>query len=224
MTILDRLQDIYSLLADDRIEKLGLFRIENGRLVTPFADNTLALFAYKSKRADTFVEQPVVRGIIDALKADGAYKGINHIGFCYKVDSKESEVKRITGQVGGKKWSVYRETSSDDAAWIFVGDISEVTNPMLEFLPHEGDDTDRWIDYWLPHVQFDIDTTLSPLEVETLVKKFLDRPFTPYSINIDGVTYIQRVTLGCQDGVNIILDISTNNRDINYRKTWTKLA
>jgi hypothetical protein len=224
MTLIEQIESIYRLLEDNRIEELGLFRIEDGRVSTPLADDTLSLLTHRSKRSDEFIEQSAIEGLIAAIKASKEFKSINHIGFCYKVSSKENEVNNIVRQVSNKGYSVYQEPSSDDAAWVFVGDISEITNPLLEFLPHEGQVNDKWIDYWLPHIQFDIDTGLSPDEIEVLVKKFIRKPFTPYSIKIEGVTYIQRVNLGCIEGVNLMLDISTNNRDINYRKSWDKLA
>lgn len=222
MTLIEQVENIYRLLGDGRIDRLGLFRIQDGKLATPLADDTLlSLFAYRSKRPDEIVEYSPIEGLVASIKAG---KGVNHIGFCYKVVSKEAEIKRITHEASNKGYHVYQEPSSDDAAWLFVGDISDITNPLLEFLPHEGQTNDTWVDYWLPHIQFDIDTELSPDEIETLVKKFIDKPFTPYSIQIDGVTYIQRVNLGCIEGVNLMLDISTRNRDINYRKSWDELA
>jgi hypothetical protein len=225
MTLIKQIETMYQLLGDDRIAKLGLFRIENAKIATPLADDTLSsLFTYRSKRADEFVERPAIESLIAAIKAGSGYKGINHIGFHYKVVSKEDEVKRIAQEASGKGYHTYQEPSSDDAAWVFVGDISEITNPLLEFLPHNGKTNDKWVDYYLPHIQLDIDTGLSPDEIEVLVKKFIHKPFTPYSIKIDGITYIQRVNLGCVEGVNIMLDLSTNNRDINYRRSWDKLA
>lgn len=225
MILVEQVKSIYELLSDDRLEKQGLFHIENGKLATPLSDDVLSsLLAYRSKRADEFVDRAVIEKLITAVKAAKGFKGINHIGFCYKANSKEDEVERITQAASSQGYHAYQEPSNDDAAWIFVGDIAEITNPLLEFLPHEGQTNDKWVDYWLPHIQFDIDTGLSPNEIETLVKEFIRRPFTPYSIQIDGVTYIQRVNLGCVEGVNLMLDLSTNNRDIQYRRKWDQLA
>jgi hypothetical protein len=224
MRLIEKVEDIYRLVADNRIERSGLFRIGKGVLATPLAEDSLSLFAYRSKRADQLIEQSAIEGILAAIKASKGFSGINHIGFCYKVASKENEVQRIAHEAGSKGYQVYQEPSSDDAAWIFVGDLSDITDPMLELLPHEGKVKDEWIDYWLPHIQFDIDTGLSPDEIKALVERFIDRPFTPYPIKIDGITYIQRVNLGCLGGVNLMLDLSTNNRDINYRKSWSRLA
>jgi hypothetical protein len=224
MTLLQYIQSIYQLLADDRLEKLGLLQVKDGKLVTPIADDTLLLFAHRSKRADETTPQSVIKELIQAIKTSGDYKGVNHIGFHYKASSKEDAVKAITKEASDKGYPVYQEPSIDDAAWVFVGNLSDITNPLLEFLPHEGKTDDKWVDYYLPHIQFDIDTNMTPKEIEVLVKKIIRKPFTPYSIQIDGVTYIQRVNLGCIEGINLMLDISTNNRDINYRKSWTKLA
>ena len=224
MALIQQVRDIYRLLADDRLGSLGLFHIEDGRVATPIADDTLSLFAYRSKRADEVIAHSVIKELIDAIKASDGYKGINHIGFHYKTASKQDAVKAITKEASNKGYSVYQEPSIDDADWIFVGDLSDIANPLLEFLPHEGKTDDKWVDYYLPHIQFDIDTGMTPQEIEVLAQKIIRKPFTPYSIQIDGITYIQRVNLGCVEGVNLMLDISTNNRDINYRKSWTKLA
>ncbi len=224
MTLIQDIQNIYRLLADDRLESLGLFHIEHDKLVTPIAGDTLSLLAYRSKRANDAIPYSTVKELIDAIKSRDGYRGINHIGFHYKTASKQDAVKEIVKEASDKGYSVYQEPSTDDADWIFVGDLSDVTNPLLEFLPHEGRTDDKWVDYYLPHIQFDIDTGMTPKEIEALVKKIINKPFTPYSIQIDGVTYIQRVNLCCSEGVNLMLDVSTNNRDINYRKNWTRLV
>src|SRR5688572_7856173 len=164
MALIQQIEHIYLQLDDDRAEKLGLFHVKDGRLVTPIADDVTSLFTYRSKRADGLIGQSTVSRLLAAIKASNGYKGINHIGFCYKVASKEDEIKRITVEARDHGYTAYQEPSNDDAAWIFVGDLSEITNPLLEFLPHEGQSGDQWIDYWLPHIQFDIDTGLSPDE------------------------------------------------------------
>lgn len=161
--------------------------------------------------------------LIAKIKTNGNLKGINHIGFCYKVASKQAEVKRLLDIAKAKNIPLYQEPSIDDGDWLFAGDITDITNPLLELIPHEGNTDDKWIDYWLPHIQFDIDTSLSTEEVEVIVKELINDPGVPYSIQIDGITYIQRVHLGSVEGVNIFLDIATNNRDPTYRRQWKRL-
>ena len=223
MKLLHQIQTIYRLLNDDRIQELGLLTIRNDTLVSPIAADMLSLFSYKTSKSDKFRSQIVIEGLIAKIKTSKNFKGIDHIGFCYKVASKEVEVQRLVSVAKDKSIPIYQEPSIDDGDWLFVGDVIDITNPLLELIPHEGNTNDRWIDYWLPHIQFDIDTELSPEEIKTIVKEFISDPGVPYSIQIDGITYIQRVHLGSVEGVNIFLDIATNNRDPNYRRQWKSL-
>jgi hypothetical protein len=220
-----QIQAIYKLLNDDRISELGLFEINGSKIATPISGDVLALFSYRSALPDEFRDLPLIENLIQDIKAGGGYTGINHIGFCYKVASKTTEAQRLIEAAKSKNVPIYREPSNDDGDWLFVGDFSDdITNPILEFIPHEGATNDKWADYWLPHIQFDVDTGLSPDEIKTIVRKYIIDRFVPFSIQIDGITYIQRVRLGCVEGVNIYLDLATNNRDPNYRKSWDRLG
>lgn len=223
MKLLQQIQTIYQLLDDNRIQERGLLTIKDDSLASPIAADMLSLFSYRTSKSDTFRDQAIIENLIAKLKASRNFKGINHIGFCYKVVSKEAEVTRLVGIAKDKNTPVHQEPSIDDGDWLFVGDITDVRNPLLELIPHEGTTNDRWIDYWLPHIQFDIDTDLSPKEIKVIVKGFINDPGVPHAIQIDGITYIQRVHLGCVEGVNIFLDIATNNRDPNYRRQWKSL-
>jgi len=223
MNLVNRLQALHHLLNDGHRSKKDLFQVKDNKIMTPIAQDTLSLFSYRSKRRDKFRNMAVIEGILNEVKAAGQFRGINHIGFCYKVSSKRTEARRLTQAAKSKGYPIYREPSSDNGDWLFVGDISNPESSVLEFIPHEGE-PDTWIDYWLPHIQFDIDTGLAPEEIEAIIKEFINEPGVPYAIQIDGVTYIQRVNLGCIAGVNVFLDIATNNRDPAYRKTWTKLG
>lgn len=224
MKLLEQIRTIYQLLDDDRIQELGLLQIDDTSLASPITSDMLSLFSYRTNRPNKFREQGIVEDLITTIKANGNFKGINHVGFCYKVLSKEAEVKRLIDISKDKNIPIHQEPSIDDGDWLFVGDITEITNPLIELIPHEGKTKDQWIDYWLPHIQFDIDTALSPEGIKAIVREFIREPGVPYSIQIDGITYIQRVHLGTVEGVNIFLDIATNNRDINYRHQWKHLC
>ncbi len=163
--------------------------------------------------------QKILHEIIDSNN----YKRLNHIGFCYQVNSVEKEIKRLTEIMKISKFNLFQEPSSDSSSWLFIGDISQIDSPLIEILLNEGDTGDRWEKYWLPHIQVDIDTKLSPTQTEKIVQKYTNSPEIPYSIKINNICHIQRVRLGIINGVNINLDISTKNRDINYRKGWERL-
>ncbi len=224
--ILNELPDIRdSFSRSFRIEVKGkpLFSIRYSQITTPYLTNTLDIFKYKTKLKEESLSSDVILRILSDIKATKKYKRLNHIGFCYKVRSKVDEVKKLVNVVTKTEFSVYQEPSSDESDWIFIGDRTEISSPMIEFLPNEGNSDDKWIDYWLPHIHVDIDTDLSPDQIRSLVKKHITDPHIPHSIIIDGICYTQRVRIGCLDGVNLFIDISTNNRDLNYRSTWKKL-
>lgn len=222
MRLIDHLQSLYQLLDGSNSED-SLYQIKGDKIATPIANDTLSLFSYRSKRRDEFRSASVVEGIINKIKTTGRFQGINHIGFCYKVPSKVIEARRLIDAADNASVPIYREPSTDDGDWLFIGDVSGSKNFILEFIPHEGETDDKWMDYWLPHIQFDVDTGLSPAEVESIVEEFIDEPGVPYPIQIDGITYIQRINLGCIEGINVFLDLATNNRNPEYRKGWTRL-
>lgn len=88
---------------------------------------------------------------------------------------------------------------------------------MIELLPVEKT-SDQWKDYWLPHVQIDIDTTLTEKEIIPVVKFFFGDTVTPFSIAIDSVVYIVRNRLGTIDGINIFFDLATKNRNVKFQR------
>src|SRR3989344_7973122 len=90
-------------------------------------------------------------------------------------------------------------------------------NPMVELIPIEKS-ADKWIEYWLPHIQIDIDTTLTEEEIKKHTTDAFGSLVKPFSITIDNVVYIVRNRLGVVDGVNIILDLATNSRDVKYQR------
>lgn len=206
------------------IDKDTLLSVNKSSIKTPFSNNLTDLFSYKAPINDQLFNVNFLRGILNDIKRNGYYKRLNHIGFCYKVKSKEDEITRIGDIISQTEFSAFQEPSNDDGAWIFVGKLANVESTLLEFLPNEGGTSDKWEDYWLPHIHVDIDTNLSPDEISHLTRKYTNNPHIPYSIKIDGVCYIQRVRLGCHSGVSFYLDMGTNNRDINYRRTWKKLT
>ncbi len=51
---------------------------------------------------------------------------------------------------------------------------------------------DIWVEYWLSHIQIDIDTLLAPKEIENLVLLIFGPKIKPFKIDIEGITYIIR--------------------------------
>ena len=79
--------------------------------------------------------------------------------------------------------------------WLFLGNVDKWDDPTLEFvLIKNTSDPDK--DYWLPHIQIDVDTTLSPNQINDLIQEVYSGKIKPFPIVIDGTTYIMRCRLG----------------------------
>lgn len=150
---------------------------------------------------------------------------INHLGICYKVPTIQAEIRRINDKCSQLKVPAFQEPSIDLGAWLFIGSIdNDISATMLEMIPHEGKVAEPYMEYWLPHIHFDIDVSLTREEVLKIIRKYISNPLIPYEIQIDGIVYTQRIHVGCIDGINIFLDISNTNRIIEYRRTWKRLT
>jgi hypothetical protein len=223
MKIYELIKSIYLELNDNSLENNGLLSFQEGKIKTPLANDTLDLFSHRSSLKDGLIEDSIIKELIQTIMASGKYKGINHIGFCYQVDSKQKEVFRILQLIKDSEFHTYEEPSNDETEWIFVGEDNQRDSPLIELALHEGKSQDGEVDYWLPHIQIDIDTDFSPEEVTKIIRQFIHSPKTTLSFKINGIVYFKRVRIGCLEGINIFLDIATNNRNPYYRKNWTEL-
>ena len=221
MSILEYFKNIYKSIDDKSLENQGLLVFSLKDISVPISQNIFEFFEYRVKSKDEYIDLQIVEALLNDLKT--GFQRINHLGICYKVDSKKDETKRLVRLTQDTNYHLYKEPSSDDGDWLFYGDISNINNSLIEFIPHEGKSEDKWINYWLPHIHIDIDTTFLPEKIKEVSQRHIQNSHIPYPININGITYIQRIRLGCIDGINIFLDVSTSNRDNNYRNNWTKL-
>ncbi len=193
------------------------------RISTPIHNDILKLFKHKNDLPNEIIKIDNIRKLLQRIINTEHYKRLNHIGFCYKVNSIKKEILELKKIIQNSKFDLFQEPSTDQGTWLFLGDLTKITSPFIEILLNEGNTGDKWEKYWLPHIQIDIDTNLSANEIYKILRNYTTNPNIPYSIKIDGICYIQRFRLGTIDGVNFYLDLSTKNRDINYRKTWDRL-
>lgn len=114
-------------------------------------------------------------------------------------------------------WHVYEEPSVNEGLWLFVGDTEPWKNPLLEFIP-VAETRNRWAAYWLPHIQIDLDTSLSEREVRNILRSVFGQKTHPHATAIDGVVYFVSVWLGTIGGVNFELDVGTNARNTQYAR------
>lgn len=204
------------------IENNGVIRIGSGkntllelnknRLWTIDQKIPSLLLARKSKLIDAFVDLKNIETFISFLKKNYSKISLNHVGFCYQVESKDKERKRLQELAKEKGLNFYDFPSNDSALWLFIGGKEKNKDPIIEFLPVENV-SDYYSDYWLPHIQIDLDSMLPVDKIKYATHDIFNgnRTANP-TVAIDGIIYGMRVWLGVVSGVNISLDMGTEKR------------
>jgi len=214
--LLSVLKTIFSVLSQN--EKLvfqdkNLFEFSETKISIPIGTILSLLLEHKSKLPDQFIDCELLKQLIDKLTKDQSIIRLNHVGFCYKVASQEKEKEKLMDLIKKTNFHLYQEKSNDDGLWLFIGDTNNWEDPMIELLPVEKTN-DKWVDYWLPHIQIDIDTNLTAKEIKNRISQVFGNAIKPYFITIDGIVYIVRNYLGTIEGINIVLDLATNARNV----------
>lgn len=194
-----------------------LLDFSDTKIMTPVGNILPLLLANKSNVSDRPVKSVLLKQLIDRLNSNQSIVRLNHVGFCYKVFSQGKEKKRLVRVIKQTGFHLYQEQSNDDGLWLFIGDTSKWEEPLIELLPVEKTQ-DKWVDYWLPHIHIDIDTTLTAKDIEDSVNSVFTNTIKPYRVIIDGTVYIVRNYLGSIDGVNIYLDLATRSRSVQFTR------
>lgn len=210
---------ILILSRNDRLifRNTNLFDCSDTEILTPVGNILPLLLENKGTLVDHPIEFELLRQLIDRLNSDQSIVRLNHVGFCYKVSSQEKEKERLRELIKKTEFHLYQEKSNDDGLWLFIGETSKWKEPLIEFLPVEKT-KDKWVDYWLPHIQIDIDTTLTAQEVNNRVGPIFTNSIRPYFITIDGTVYVVRNYLGTVEGVNFYLDVATRSRNVQFAR------
>lgn len=222
------LQKIIKILSKNKhleFSHTQLGKISENEINTPIGD-AISLFSNKkSKLSNDLIDLELLEKLVGRLTKNNSIIRLSHIGFCYKVLSAIDEKIRISNLVKESDLDLYQEESNDDGLWLFVGDANKWEEPVIELIPIESTN-DKYVDYWLPHIQIDIDTNLTGEEIDNIVKSIFGNKIIPFCIKIDGSTYIIRNRLGVIDGVNIFLDLATNSRNVKYlrQELWKKIV
>jgi hypothetical protein len=198
----------------------NLFDYSDAEIITPVGNMLPLLFEYKSNLPNQPINYRLLQELMDKLNQNHSLIRLNHIGFCYHVKSQKDEKARLINLIKQTKFHMYEEKSNDQGLWLFMGDTNNWEDPMVELVPVESTN-DKWVDYWLPHIQIDIDTTLTADEIENIVKVIFQNTYKPYRFTIDGTVYFIRNYLGILDGINFNLDLATKSRNVRLiRQSW----
>ncbi len=203
---------------DNDVVKVGnnLFKLTQNGIELPISSTELTILKEPSPLKDSPIDINSLTQILIILNEFGSIIRLNHIGLCYPVNSQEDEREILTKEIAKTKLHLYEEESNDYAKWYFVGDTSKWDDPLIEYLPVIRN-TDKWINYWLPHIHIDIDTNQSEGKIENLINGIYRGSVKPFRVTvINNIVYTIRLWLAVIDGINIYLDISTKNRQVKY--------
>ena len=176
-------------------------------------------FNKKSPLADGFLEDYRIKNLFTYLASNNFYQRLNHLGFCYSVDSLLEEKEKLVNEIKKTKWHLYEEVSNDETTWLYVGDTSLWENPLVELVLVEKTN-DKWKNYWLPHIQIDLDTYLQGEEIEKLIQESFQGKVKPYRlIESNGFIVLVRARLGIVSGINVNLDLGFEGRMTRYHRT-----
>ena len=191
-----------------------LLKVSDQGIESPIGEVKTTLLSKASPLPDQIPDYDLLTQAVKELPT----RSLNHVGFCYHVDSQVKEKQRLVSEISNTAFKLYEEPSNDSAKWYFIGDTNDPLDPMIEFLPVESSN-DTFIDYWLPHIHIDIDTNLDENQIESIIYKIYDGEPRPFRVTvIDDVVYTVRTRLGIIDGINIFLDLSTNHRKVEFSR------
>ncbi len=221
------LKEIFQILSsckDIKFDECSV-QVSDSQIITPIGNVTPILFNQKSKLKNKMINLDLLRNLMSLLKTNNSIVRLNHIGFGYRVKSQQMEKQRLIKLTQKTNQYLYEEKSNDFGLWLFLGNTGKWEKPLIEFVPVEADHPQ--IDFFLPHIQIDIDTSLNSSEIEKIIKEIFNKTIKPYHVAvINGITCIVRCPLGIIDGVNIFIDLATNSRNVkNHRQNFlTKIS
>lgn len=196
-----------------------LMNISDQNIVIPGLSIPASLFDKKNPLKDSFVQDSQIKNLFDHLSSNHLYQRLNHLGLCYYVESITKEKRKLIDEIKKTDWHLYEEDSQDESAWIYIGNTANWENPLIELVLIEKTN-DKWKDYWLPHIQIDIDTNLNGDEIEKLILDNFEGKIKPYRlIEINEFIVLVRARLGIISGININLDFGFEGRMTRHHRT-----
>jgi len=173
----------------------------------------------KSKLTDAFVNFDYLKTFCQILKKESKDISLNHLGLCYQVENKNRERNRLIEVAKESRIHLYEIPSNDFSLWLFMGNKLSLESLLIELLPVEKV-SNYYVDYWLPHVHLALHTSLNPEGIKYLAHTaFRGNRAANLSVVSNNITYQLRVWLGSVGGININLDLMTNERGNSLEST-----
>jgi hypothetical protein len=237
-TVISKLYNSLSLL--DSLAKLSLKRknkcilysgekellaISRKNIQSPFSEIIKKVFEKPSSLIDEdeFLEDRLLCNLLREIVRNATIVRLNHLGFCYRVQSVIQERKNFVSITIKSQFYPYEMTSCDNSLWLFAGNITQWCDHMLEFLPIENDFGNKEVDYWLPHLHIDIDTGFYYEKIIKVSNSILKGLRSVNAMRENGFVTKIRIWLGVISGINIHLDLGTSINNTRYmRKVMLK--
>lgn len=149
---------------------------------------------------------------------NGSLLRLNHLGISYACNDFESEILYYKKLLVDHDFSFYEEPSDNaNSKWLFIGDTSDWQSPLFEVVLTKNVEESENI--WRPHFQIDIDTSLSPDELQHILSKYFGNDFIQWKLNIPNYGIVLDMGMLCSvNGTKIYLGIGTNLRNTQYHR------
>lgn len=143
---------------------------------------------------------------------------VNHLGISYACPDIEKEVGTYMAIVHKSDVNMYEEPSGfARERWFFIGDHTNERNSLFEIVLRQSASPKP--DYWIPHFQVDIDTSLSIEELRHLAEKHLGKNFFGWELDIKNYGVVLAMgRLSDLYGVKLYLGLGTQLRDNKWHR------
>ena len=189
-------------------------------ITSPYQEVIDTMFSEPSDLVDEdeYIIPVQLLDLLSAFMKKGKIIRLNHIGFCYKTPNVHESIKRICEISKENALHTYQLKSYDGVPWIFTGIAKAWREPMLEFLPIKNTFISRDMDYWIPGIHINIDTTLTYEEIKDSVEVVLQGLRAVIPNYFAGFISYARVWVGVVSGINIHIDIQTFAQNTRFAR------
>ena len=170
---------------------------------------------------DEFLTSEQIMELFLSLQEKGRLLRLNHIGFTYKPVSVKASIKHIcdvSSQNGFQTLELDADHPKEEPIWAFVGDTTNWQDPMLEFIPLQGEITEKEVDYFLPHLHINIDSNLSFENIADSVRSVFKGTRSVHANYYNSYITQARIWVGVVSGINLHLDIATYSQNTRYTR------
>ena len=231
----DELKRILNLLLQSNPSTVGnSLKIEDGaytllagsKVLVKILGDSIQLLGRRELKTNLIPEKPTTQVFgfeANSLRAffedlSPAVVRLNHMGISYYPEDSDKDIKEYQALLKDTGLDLYIEPAeSEHEQWLFVGDRNNWADPLFELVMNKPGAP--YADYWIPHFQIDIDTTLSIEQLEKLTEKHLGKGFFKWKFDIkDYGVVLATGKLADIHGSKIYLALGTNLRGTEWHR------